>query len=39
MIKKIGLSMVLFIMATLIFTSKIFANEEDYTYIIEEVKK
>ncbi len=32
MIKKIGLSMVLFI-------PKIFANEEDYTYIIEEVKK
>ncbi|MEN0588907.1 hypothetical protein [Kurthia gibsonii] len=37
--KKIGLSMVLFIMATLIFTPKIFANEVDYTYIMEEVKK
>lgn len=36
MIKKIGLSMVLFIMATLIFTPKIFANEQDYTYIIED---
>lgn len=37
--KKIGLSMVLFIMATFIFTPKIFANEVDYTYIMEEVKK
>lgn len=37
--QKMGLSMVLFIMATFIFTPKIFANEVDYTYIMEEVEK